>query len=194
MKEQKKKFYNKLYKKGGHNKEYFKSPEESIYYPLWDKIISCIEPESLLADFGCGAGQFASLAFAKNIHYVLGVDFSSKAIKLARTRNPAQKHLFVKSNLYLPKTYQLAEYDVALFSEVFEHLQDDLLVCSFVPKDKKLLISLPSFESESHVRFFKNEDEIIERYENSIRINRLEVALQIKDTDKKIYLMQGVKK
>ena len=191
MTEQKPIFYNRLYSKGGHNKEYFKKPENSIYFPLWNRILSILDKSWNLADFGCGAGQFANLALNNGVNYVLGIDFSSKAIRLARKRNPGHEKKFLKMNLYNKRVYSKVRYDIALFSEVFEHLERDLFICSLLESGTRIFVSLPSFDSESHVRFFKDEDEIVKRYQNNVEIDDISIGMKIKNSDKKIFLVQG---
>ena len=95
MSEKKAIFYNRLYRRGGHNREYFKKPEASVYYPVWSCILDKVNDNARVADFGCGPGQLARLAFERRIRYLLGVDFSRKAIRLAKKLNDEHKDVFV---------------------------------------------------------------------------------------------------
>lgn len=194
MTEKKASFYNRLYRKGGHNREYFKTPEESVYYPVWSCILDNVNDGARIADFGCGPGQLAWLAFERRIEYVLGVDFSRKAIGLAQELNKEHKDVFVKGNLSDPRIYRLAQYDTAIFSEVLEHIEDDLEVISYLGKAVHVLASLPSFASESHVRHFDNEQEVIARYAPLIDIKNICVAAKFQNNTSRIYVVHGIKK
>jgi len=185
-------FYNKMYRSGGSNEQYFKNPEDSVYFPLWDEMIKRIKPEAKLVDFGCGPGQFAFLAFQRNINYVLGVDFSRTAIKMAKLLNPDHKDVFIKENLYKKDIYTRVPYDTCIFSEVLEHIEGDTEILSYVPKGIHTLISLPSFPSKSHVRHFSSIDEISERYKNHLEINEIKLVITLPSTGNKIYLLDGI--
>jgi len=187
-------FYNRVYSTGGSNKEYFKEPEDSIYYPVWSKIIDWIRKDAIVADFGCGPGQFAKLAFKKNINYVLGVDFSDEAIEMAQELNPEHKNVFIVGNLYNKDIFCKANFDTAIFSEVLEHIEDDLGVLSSIKRGTHIIITLPSFASEGHVRYFVEENAILDRYKTVIDIKEIFAHLLKAEKSAKIYLMHGFRK
>jgi hypothetical protein len=58
-------------------------------------------------------------------------------------------------------------------TEVLEHVVDDLDVISLWPKEKLLICSVPNFDSDTHERFFKNDEEVSSRYGADIKIERL---------------------
>lgn len=174
-KEKDKNWYDNKYHKSIEGKtSYYVQPEESIYAQIWNRIIDFISPEEKVADFGCGVGQFASMARKRNVEYVLGVDFSEVAIERAKTMNPDISGVFQCLNLFNPSIY-LKEYDVAVFCEVLEHIIEDKKIISFVPPGKRIIFSLPTFGAHSHVRKFRDEQEVKERYENLIAIKNIEM-------------------
>jgi len=159
--------YCKFFSKGG---KYDTEYKDSVYFDLWSKIIDLVNDNESIADFGCGVGQFASFATSENKKYVLGVDFSSVAVKEAKLNNQNIQNVFVCSNLFDSSIYTSCEYDVAVFCEVLEHIEKDKEILSLVPAGKKVIVSLPLYDALSHVRFFLDEKDVIKRYQDSMKI------------------------
>ena len=141
------------------------------YFPLWEVLCSWIGPQEQLLDLGCGIGEFAKFAIARQKNYLLGVDFSDEAVRQAIINNPEQSDRFVIMDLYSPV---LPEADVYLFSEVVEHLEHDLkALADIVPVGKHTVISLPSFDCTSHYRFFKSKSQCEYRYSPLFDIRKI---------------------
>lgn len=168
--EQNSKFYDEIYEKGGHKMQYFKSPEKSIYYPIWEKISNLIYENEKIIDLGCGVGQLAELLIKEGKTYLLGIDFSEIAINKAKEKNLYCD--FIIRNLLEEETYDLIqEGEIFLCCEVLEHIEKDLSIIKNLKKGKRLIFTVPNFLSKGHVRCFKNEEEIKKRYEDLIKID-----------------------
>lgn len=168
-------WYDFAYKKSCDNKtEYSYDPDKCIYYNLWAKIIDFLTTEERVIDFGCGVGQFSKLAVKNRINYILGIDFSDFAISKAKEDNPDIQ--FMCKNLYDEDIFLMKDFDTAIFCEVLEHISDDIGVISKIPSGKRVIITLPTFNAESHVRYFLNTKEISDRYENILNISKTETA------------------
>jgi 2-polyprenyl-3-methyl-5-hydroxy-6-metoxy-1,4-benzoquinol methylase len=140
-----------------------KSPELlKAYYPMWQKALEFIPKKNRVADFGCGCGHFVKMLILGGFNFVYGCDFSKVAIGLAikRVAVKQKKKLFVK-DLY-EETF--TDYDTVTMFEVLEHIERDLDILKKIPKGKQVIFSVPSFNYRSHVRFFKDVDEIKDRY------------------------------
>lgn len=81
---------------------------------------------SSLIDIGCGDGRFLSeLVKAYPNTDVIGVDFSERAINLAKAMNPEISSCYLKKDIITQKISN--SYDVATLIEVLEHIPPDQL-------------------------------------------------------------------
>jgi len=63
------------------------------------------------------------------------------------------------------------EYDLTVCLEVLEHLEKDLEVLENM--SGKVILSVPNFDSESHLRFFKRDLDAIDRYGKMFEIKEV---------------------
>lgn len=170
-------FYNENWKEHKYTKrQYPSNPQKSLYFPLWDYILKLVNSKERIVDFGCGGGCLIKLAFQRKLNVVLGVDFSEEAIKRAKNINPEHSDIFIVGDLYDRKICDRVKFDVAILSEVLEHLTNDLKILSYFPKNMHIIISVPKFDSPAHVRYFKNESSVIHRYENLVDIKSMKLV------------------
>lgn len=168
-------WYDEVFRTGGASKQYFRDPDSVPLYPIWSAILDEIDGNERIIDLGCGPGQFAQLAFGRNKKYVLGIDFSEEAIEMAKNRNPTHQEKFIVGDLFSPDVMQLIrdiDCEVVVMAEFLEHVEDDLTVLSSI-HNKHMIISLPSYDSEGHVRCFKTEEEIRNRYSSNLEIKTI---------------------
>lgn len=156
------------------------------YKPMWMKIIDWIDGYDKIADFGCGAGLFAYYVLEKDIHYSYGVDFSKNAIELAKLVNPQLDDKLFVGDMYEKETYEYDDYNVAVFLDVLEHLNDDKWCLKQIKSGTKVIMALPNFWSPDHVRVFQGE-ESVNRYADLVDIQKV-------DKWKNIWIVFGVKK
>ena len=176
---------------------YSEDSEKCIYYPVWQRILSTISANERIADFGCGVGQFAQLAIRCGKQYVYGVDFSRVAIERARELNPAHASLFHVGDLRLSESFAFEDYDVAVFLETLEHLEDDLSALSRILVRRRCVVTLPNFDYTSHYRFFDTVDACVSRYNDLLSVTRQdEVALRAPQEERviKIWILDGVRR
>lgn len=173
--------------------DYYKNPQDYWYAPLWDAIIDNVSPTESIADFGCGVGQFAKMCQLRDRYYVRGVDFSKKAVEISRLMNPDKD--FVVATLKNKKTFDF-DFDVAVFCETMEHIDNDIEVLSYIPSGKKVIISLPTYDYTSHVRFIKTEKDIF-RYEEILSYTKTELIYlnngKKENGSRDVYLIVGVR-
>jgi SAM-dependent methyltransferase len=136
----------------------------SRYYPIWKAVLDFIPERNSILDIGCGTGQFAQMVI-ENGRKCIGVDFSDVALKQAKKFNPESE--FIKADI--DKLEQLSvnyeHIDTVVFVEVLEHIQNDINALIYYAADKPVVLTLPMFLSESHVRCFYTKNAIIERYD-----------------------------
>lgn len=168
-----KEWYNAVYENSTVNETLYSGEAEQMpYFGMWETCIKWILPNTKIYDFGCGTGQFDDLATRRGIVVVGATDFSATAIRIAKKRNQKICDVFSCGDLMSRATYGFGDYSVAVLLEVLEHVEDDMFVLDNIPAGKRVIFSLPSFESESHVRHFPLIEMAEERYGRKIKIIR----------------------
>lgn len=173
-KERESKWYDEAYKTHLLKKMQYSLPaERSVYYKMWMLVIDWIKQEERIIDYGCGVGQFAELCLKNHKKYVYGCDFSKVAIDAARIRNHEISHVFHVHDLRENATFYFNYYDVAVLCEVLEHIEFDREVLQKIPSGKRVIISLPNYMCNSHVRCYADGKAIDERYGDILKINAI---------------------
>ena len=186
-------FYDFVYSQGGANGEYLKRYDTSVYYPVWLKVLEIVtrlnNPSVL--DVGCGPGQFASMLFDNGILKYKGFDFSCEAVSLAQAVSPKMKHAFYCDDAFNSVAYK-GDVDVAIILEVLEHVHDGLGLLSNIAAGTKVIMSVPNFDSCSHVRSFKSIDEAKNRYRRAVDIIEEYTIELVSNPQNKLFLIYGV--
>jgi len=133
------------------------------------KLLPSLSKYNKIIELGCGIGYFALLV--KKYKYI-GIDFSVEVIKKARYIN--QTKVFIVENL-LSKTLYKELYTndcIYVCLEVLEHIDNDIDVIKSIPSGSPIIISVPNRDYDSHVRYYKNQRVIIERYQEFIDFHK----------------------
>ena len=139
------------------------SPEMTVIHHEVASLVLASRP-LVIWDFGCGPGWMASTLRRHSGRYI-GVDFSEVAIRQARERlrNWAEFEFRV-GDLREPQPMRDAS-SVLLFAEVLEHLEDDVGTFRSIARvGDRVVISVPCYECRSHVRWFREDEDIGARY------------------------------
>lgn len=139
---------------------------ESEYYPLWKRVMELLPKNVGITELGCGTGQFGRMLMENDYMYVIGYDFSLEAIRVAKEYN---KRLFEQSNIML----EILDGDLFIALEVMEHVRDIKLLES-LPLGKEIVFTVPDFNDESHVRYFRTLNEVVNRYNQNICFQHVE--------------------
>lgn len=131
---------------------------------LWRAAADLVPKNSWVYDMGCGPGQFAQCMAEVNMPSAyIGVDFSSQAIGMAEEKMMGSPGFsFVCSDLLESTVWDEPEVCVCL--EVLEHIEDDMGVLDTLSKGAQIVCSLPTFDSQGHVRWFTIPGAIEARY------------------------------
>ena len=148
--EQNESYYNRLFAS---------SSDMSRYYHIYNKIGQMVNDDEKVLDVGCGVAALQT--FIKDYS---GFDFSSEAIKIANNPN------VVLGNAYNKENYK-EEYDTYIITETLEHL-DDQKILNNIPKRKRVIFSVPSFNDPSHLRRY-NEEIVKYRFNGLIDIKSI---------------------
>jgi SAM-dependent methyltransferase len=186
-------WYDKIYHQDKVKKDrYFLPPEKSNYFMLWSQAVEWIRniDNPSLFDLGCGTGQFMDLAYRNGIIVTGGIDFSPEAVRMCQDRMPTHAKLFSCQDLNVRPYNWLCPASVITLFEVLEHIKDDLGVLDALPSGQRVIFSVPSYECENHVRIFKTETDVQDRYGELINL------VEIVPSRKKhiIWLCRGTKK
>ena len=157
------KYYDEFYQR--ENSSYNLPYSQSGYYNLWAELANHIQETDSIVDLGCGVGQFASLLHFLGLKKYIGLDFSEVAIGKAKSKN-LDGYEFKISDITKD---DFPKGDVYVLCEVLEHVQNDFIVLGKIPDSKKVLISLPTFDCESHVRYFPTQHDVIARYDDQLK-------------------------
>ncbi len=154
-------FYDRLYVA---ETSYHQPYEQSHYYFLWSVIVDRVRRAGFkrVLEIGCGPGQLANYLFDQGIDGYTGLDFSPQAIAMAKGNVPRGQ--FVVGDARDPAIHKQVDHQVVICTEVLEHIEDDLKVVAAFAPGKTCFCSVPNFACDSHVRFFRDAQEVLERY------------------------------
>lgn len=138
------------------------------YAELHREAARLVLPGHDVVELGCGTGRFAQMLFEGGwINSYLGIDFADALLEEAR-RFTGRPEAFMWGDLiegWIPPA------DTYVAMEVLEHLDDDLGLIERLPSGSRLVLSVPSFDSESHLRRFPRMNEAVGRYKNLLSID-----------------------
>jgi 2-polyprenyl-3-methyl-5-hydroxy-6-metoxy-1,4-benzoquinol methylase len=164
----------------------------SHWYPVWTVIASKIPRTARVLEIGCGPGQFARLLLDRRVQSYRGFDFSTEAIAMAKRQSP-EGDFSVADALTTPLLDDRT-YDTVVCTEVLEHVRDDLRILSRIPAGVRCLITVPSYNSTSHVRFFETSEAVSSRYASLFDdVSVDEVCLTRPPAGERLYLLDGVR-
>ena len=171
--------YDDSYKLGGAGDNYHKPYRQSFYYPSWQLAMSCLLPldrDTSILEIGCGPGQVAKMLFDNGFTNYIGFDNAAEGVALAKQNNPERANQFVVGDAFQTDLME-KEYGLVICFEVLEHVQNDLTLLQRIRPGTRVLLSVPNFNDPYHVRYFKNKDEVWERYSQVVRISDISVSM-----------------
>ena len=171
--------YDESYKSGGAAANYHRRYTESFYYPSWQmamRYLEALDRNTAILEIGCGAGQFASMLFDHGFLNYTGFDYAAEGIALAKKNNPNHAERFFVEDAFQTEFIE-QDYNLVICFEVLEHVQKDLALLQRIRSGTQMLLSVPNFDDPYHVRYFKNEDEVRERYNKVMRISDISVSM-----------------
>jgi len=143
-----------------------------------------------IIDIGCGCGQLAEMCADFGVAYAGGVDFSKRAIAIAKTLAPQTQ--FVLADIRDYNNYSAHNYETAVMLEVLEHIYEDRELIERIPTGKTVVGSVPNFHTEGHCRWFGTPEGAKRRYSDLLRIDR--VITEQSGGANKWFIFRGVRK
>lgn len=159
------------------------------------KWISKYEKNVEIYEIGCGSGQFANMLLDNGYVKYVGIDFSSRAIELAKKANfryGEGKFMCEDAFSYL-QSYKEKENTLFVMFEVLEHINKDVELLNMLPSGTNIIFSVPNFKSFNHIRTFDDLASIQNRYEMLDILEYLALPANIK-ADKTYHLVNAVKR
>ena len=155
-------FYDEAY---ATSVEYKLDYPDSQYYFVWTIIVDRARRlgAKRVLEIGCGPGQLAQFLIDQGVASYTGLDFSATAIELARRFAPTAT--FVVDDARTSDVYHTSACDLIVCTEVLEHIDADYEVVSKFPSGVRCICTVPSFPYKSHVRHFRNSEEVATRYQ-----------------------------
>jgi SAM-dependent methyltransferase len=146
----------------------------SIEYRLYRKVCERLDgaPRQQILEVGCGTGAFAHCVMETSPRSYRGFDFSEVAVQKARARTGCHDCFFVGDARHATSYEGL--YHTIVCLEVLEHIERDLDVIAHWRSASECICSVPNFEYPTHVRWFRDEEEILSRYQHLISIREIE--------------------
>lgn len=150
----------------------YENPAVSPYHPLYIAAVKAILAGGgrRVLEVGCGSGTLAQMVIEEGLDY-RGFDYARTAIAKALQRNPNAKFAWGDATADGPYA---EPYDTILCCEVLEHIRQDLDVIKQWRPGCNVVCSVPNYDYESHVRFFRNEKEVLDRYSDVIAFDSIE--------------------
>jgi len=145
--------------------------QDSPYFPLMAQVMLFVKktPSPKILEIGCGTGMFAHFLYDEGFRDYRGYDFSEKSLEIARKKAP---QIFLLASAEGDSPYQW-DYNLAVFMEVLEHLENDFAPLEKLKNGTKVIITLPKFDDPGHIRFFKKARQIKRRYHGYIDIEKV---------------------
>ena len=166
--EQKAEYYDEAFSK---DKKYHGSYKNLPHFPVFQVALSYVKEmrNPYICEIGCGTGQFAQFLWNNWIREYMGVDFSTKAIDVARSLSPQVfKKVDSATSYNVPE-----EFDKIVSIEVFEHIEKDLEIINNVRQGDTVIFSVPRFDDPAHVRHFTSKEQVQERYGKLLKFEDL---------------------
>lgn len=141
----------------------------AVYAALFRAMLGLIarRGSTSVLEVGCGSGLFAEMLIRQAGVAYRGFDFSPAGVAHARARLP-EATLSVGDALS-PESYA-GTYDCIVCSEVLEHIPGDLDAVALWPSGTFCVCSVPNFDYPTHVRLFRTEQQVRERYGQALDI------------------------
>jgi SAM-dependent methyltransferase len=153
--------------------EYLAPVGRSLYYPLFRRVAAEVRQRNVASvlEVGCGSGGLAQILLRETSVSYHGFDFSAAGVRNARERI-RRPDLFRMGDALDPESYR-AQHDAIVCTEVLEHITRDLDVIRLWREGTHCICTVPNFDYETHVRHFRHEDEVRERYGALIELDTI---------------------
>ena len=164
-------YYDKAFELEKYNCSY----KDTVYYPMWQKVLTYLDEKDRILELGCGTGQFGEMLMIEmsaiatfRPHNYMGVDFSAVGVRKAQER---AGNYFALHDIRKPVMFYM--YNTVICLETLEHIDNDIVVIQNLEAGTKFIGSVPIANDPAHVRVFQTPESIKERYGSMIDIQEI---------------------
>lgn len=154
-------YYDDRLGRAKYQQHYLLSPYLMLWRFVYIRGVGRLREPKVL-DLGCGPGQFAAMLRELGVLKYRGIDFSKTAVESGRRVCP--EYEFQQRDLRTLRPDDFAGFNVVTCLETLEHIEDDIAVLERVPVGARVVLSVPKHDSESHVRYFPQRHQVVDRY------------------------------
>lgn len=166
--------------------------DESPALPTYEAAASLLWTGRPVVDLGCGTGRFAELLHRRGFTEYVGFDFAEDVVAEAERYCTAPGFEFYVDDLRYMIFHTGRPVNYVLL-EVLEHLDDDLGLLRRLPASASVVFSVPTFESESHVRTFPEVHDAVSRYDDLLFFQRHQV-ISFPTSDNQVYVYRAYRR
>jgi SAM-dependent methyltransferase len=157
-------YYDRTFDEDDYWRRHYTRSED---YACWTVIVDRLRSlkGKRLLEIGCGSGQLAAaIRDARIVEAYCGFDFSAN--RLAHAKSICPEFRFEVADAFATDLYETFDYDSALSTEFLEHVKGDLEVLGKLRPGTAFVGIVPNVPWVSHVRYFKDCEEVTARYGN----------------------------
>jgi 2-polyprenyl-3-methyl-5-hydroxy-6-metoxy-1,4-benzoquinol methylase len=179
-------WYDRAYQRAPkhYSQHYTKSP----YYFTWTVIADRARSARSVLEIGSGTGQLAQLLRDQGVEKYVGFYFSREAVAIARQRAPGLDFRF--DDARTTQLYHVLDHDLVICTEVLEHIDGDIALLQALKPGIRVIATVPSFDSASHVRYFSDAETVRMRYSACFRT--VDVRTLLASPTTKFFLLDGI--
>jgi len=137
--------------------------DESSALPVYNAAAVFVDVTMPVVDLGCGTGRFAELLRRNGLTDYRGYDFAPAVVAEAQSYCPAFDFRVADLREW-EHGPELPDVVCYVLLEVLEHLDDDRDILRRLAPGQPVVLSVPNFWSESHVRRFLQPADVFARY------------------------------
>lgn len=134
--------------------KYYDESKHPLRKHTIDSILKFIDKEHTVLDLGCKYGNL-SYSISQKAKKVVGVDFDTKAIEIAKKTYQGDNLQFQEGDALSYINQQDFKFDVLILSHILEHIDDPkAFLISFKEHFKLVYIELPDF-NKTYLNFYR---------------------------------------
>jgi len=156
------------------------------YHKMAFQYLEDVPFNETIVELGCGCGYLAELLTGRAY---IGIDFSTAVLEKAKER--VGDMTFILADLRESRNFEIYKaFRVFVLLEVLEHIIADQAIIASISPGSRVVFSVPSYDSAGHVRCFKNQNEVKERYREWLDFDEVNI-LPVPLDNRKLFIFKA---